>query len=220
MKPPKTILALALLVVAVHIIVALVTPYEFHRDEFLYLAMGRHLDLFRMEFPPFIAMVAEAERALFGDALWSIRLGPALAHGALVVLTAAIVRRLGGNFSAQLIAVTAVATAQLFLRAASLFQPVAFDQLWWTLVLYVLVVIASEPETATSPRRWLWLGAAAGIGLLTTFTMLALGFGVVVALLLARRAWLRTRGPWLTLLVALVVGSPSWIGQLQLGVPV
>ena len=33
-------------------------PWEFHRDELLYLAMGDHLDLLRMQFPPLIALAA------------------------------------------------------------------------------------------------------------------------------------------------------------------
>jgi 4-amino-4-deoxy-L-arabinose transferase-like glycosyltransferase len=184
------------------------------------MAMGRHLDLFKMEFPPFIAIVSELERGVFGDALWSVRLLPAIAHGALVIVTALIAQRLGGNRAAQLIAVVAVATAPLFLRAGSLFQPVIFDQLWWTVALYVLVVIASEPELATSSKLWIWLGAAAGLGLLTKFTIFALGLGVLAGLVAVRRDLLRTRGPWLAFLIAVIVGSPSWIGQLRLGMPV
>ena len=37
--------------------------YGFHRDELLYLAMGQHLDLFRMQFPPLIALLAELARS-------------------------------------------------------------------------------------------------------------------------------------------------------------
>ena len=36
--------------------------YGFHRDELLYLAMGDHLNLFRMSFPPLIAILAQAAR--------------------------------------------------------------------------------------------------------------------------------------------------------------
>lgn len=207
-------------VVLVHLVTALVTPYEIHRDEFLYFAMGEHLRLFAMDFPPMIALLAEAQRGLFGDAIWSIRLAPALAHGATVLLTAGLVARLRGGRFAQLLAMIPVATAPLYLRAGSLFQPVVFDQLWWTLALYALAVLASSDESATSLRNWLVLGLALGLGLLTKFTMLALGFGILCAILLTRRGWLRSRGPWIAAALALVLGSPSWIGQLQLGMPV
>lgn len=56
--------------------------YGFHRDELLYLAMGDHLHLFRMSFPPLIAVLAETARALPLDLLAAVRLLPALAGAA------------------------------------------------------------------------------------------------------------------------------------------
>jgi hypothetical protein len=82
------VLALVLATVAGHVAVNVVSPYGIHRDELLYLAMGRHLRLWAMDFPPFIALLAEVTRMLLGDALWAIRLGPAVAHGTLVFLAA------------------------------------------------------------------------------------------------------------------------------------
>lgn len=205
--------------VVLHVVIAFITPYDFHRDEFLYLAMGRHLRLFAMDFPPLIAILAEGQRALFGDAIWSVRLASALAHGALVLLTGLLAARFGGDVFAQLLAMLAAATAPLYLRAGSLFQPVVFDQLWWTLALYALVLIASEAEETTSLRNWIVLGCATGLGLLTKFTILPLGLGILVGMLLTRRAWLRTRGPWVAAVIALVLGSPSWVGQIVLGFP-
>ncbi len=212
---------LTVTVVAVHVLVAILTPYGFHRDEFLYMAMGRHLRLFAMDFPPMIALLAEAQRALFGDSLWSLRLTPAVAHGGLVLLTALLAARMGGAWFAQVLAMTAVATAPLYLRAASLFQPVVFDQLWWTLALYALVMLADEDRGGTHRlRQWLLLGLACGLGLLTKFSILFFGLGVLVALLISQRDRLRTRGPWIAAGLALLLGSPSWIGQIQLGFPV
>lgn len=216
----RSIAALAIGIVIVHLVTALVTPYEMHRDELLYLAMGEHLRLFAMDFPPMIALLARAERALFGDVIWSIRLAPALAHGALLVLTALLTWRLGGGRVAQWLAVIPVAVAPLYLRAGSLFQPVVFDQLWWTLALYAIVRLATDADWATSRGTWLVLGAALGLGLLTKFTMLALGFGILCAVLLTRRDWLRRRGLWVAAALALLIGAPSFIGQFQLGLPV
>jgi 4-amino-4-deoxy-L-arabinose transferase-like glycosyltransferase len=208
-------------VVVAHVLVALITPYGFHRDEFLYMAMGRNLRLFAMDFPPMIALLAEAQRAVLGDAPWSVRLAPALAHGGLVLLTGLLAWRLGGGRLAQVLAMTAVSTGPVFLRAGTLFQPVVFDQLWWSLALYALVCLAAtEGEAAHAPRYWLLFGLACGIGLLTKFSILLFGAGVLAALLISRRAWLRTRGPWLAAGLALTIGSPSWIGQIQLGFPV
>jgi hypothetical protein len=208
-------------VVGAHVLIALITPYGFHRDEFLYMAMGRNLRLFAMDFPPMIALLAEAQRAVLGDALWSLRLAPALAHGGLVLLTGLLAWRLGGGRLAQAIAMVAVSTGPLFLRAGTLFQPVVFDQLWWTLALYALVrLAATEGDARRAPRYWLLFGLACGVGLLTKFSILLFGASVLAALLISRRTWLRTPGPWLAAGLALLIGSPSWIGQIQLGFPV
>jgi len=80
--PPLAVGAIGVLAglkLALHVAVNLITPYEFHRDELLYLAMGRHLRLWSMDFPPAIALLAQAARAVVGDSLVGLRMVPALA---------------------------------------------------------------------------------------------------------------------------------------------
>ncbi len=202
---------------ALHLAVNATTPYGFHRDELLYLAMGRHLRLWRMDFPPAIALVAEAVRATLGDSLFAIRLVPALAGTALVVLAALVAREFGGGRWAQALAALGVLASPLFLRSANLFQPVVLDQLAWTVALYALVRLCREDR----PRWWLLLGAALGAGLLTKFSAAFIGLALLLALLVTgRRAWLLTPWPWLAALLALAIGSPSLVGQLRLHFPV
>jgi 4-amino-4-deoxy-L-arabinose transferase-like glycosyltransferase len=179
--------------------------------------MGRHLRLWRMDFPPAIALVAEAVRATLGDSLLATRLVPALAGTALVVLAALVARELGGGRWSQALAALGVVASPLFLRSANLFQPVVLDQLAWTVALYALVRLCREDR----PRWWLLLGAALGAGLLTKFSAAFVGLAVLLALLTTgRRAWLLTPWPWLAALLALAIGSPSIVGQLRLDFPV
>src|SRR5512142_1447924 len=98
--PPLAAGALAVLgalIVALHILVNRFSPYGFQRDEFLYMAMGRHLRLWRMDFPPFIAMLSEAERFVLGDSIVAMRVAPALAAGLLVWMAGLMARELGGG---------------------------------------------------------------------------------------------------------------------------
>ena len=216
-----TVALIALLVLSAHIVTNLVSPYGLNSDELLYLAMGQHLRLFAMDFPPLIAIIARAERALGGDALWVIRMAPALAHAALVLLAARVTRAVGGCRSAALLAALIVATAPLHLRTGAMFQPVILDQLWWSLGLYALLRLSTGADAPHAPRWWLLLGAAMGLGLLTKFSILFIGLGVVIAIFATPlRAALRTRWPWLALLLALGLGAPSIIGQIRLGWPV
>ncbi|HET8634916.1 MAG TPA: glycosyltransferase family 39 protein, partial [Gemmatimonadales bacterium] len=184
---------LALLALITHLAVNLFSPYGFQRDEFLYLAMARHLRLWSMDFPPFIALAAKATLATLGGSLVAVRFLPALTGGLLVLLAALIARRLGGGRYAQALAALAVALAPLFLRAGNLFQPVIFDQLWWTVGLYAMLRIADQPLSAkrlalSAPRTapsapWLLLGAALGLGLLTKFSIAFIGIGIVAGIL-------------------------------------
>jgi hypothetical protein len=214
----RLVLALAALFLLLHVVTNIVSPYGIHRDEFLYFAMGRHLRLWHMDFPPAIAILADVQRFLLGDSLVALRMIPALAASAIVVLAALLARQMGGGRLAQGFAALAIIGSVFFQRAGNLFQPVILEALWWTVGFYALVRLcrADRPEG----RWWLLLGLAGGVGLLTKFSILFLGFGVLVALLATpRRSALRTRWPWLALLIALVIGSPSIVGQITLGWP-
>ncbi|HEX3132669.1 MAG TPA: glycosyltransferase family 39 protein, partial [Planctomycetota bacterium] len=193
------------------------SAFEFHRDEFLYLAMGDHLQLWRMDFPPFIAIVANVTRALFGDSVVALRLGPALAGSLLVVLAARAAWLLGGSTAAQWLAAVGVATAPVMLRPGMLFQPVVFDQLWWTCALLSIVA----RQMTQNPKWWLGVGASLGLGLLTKFSIGFIGIGILVGTLATPlRRDLLTRWPWIALLLALAIGSPSLVGQVRLDFPI
>jgi hypothetical protein len=221
----RAIATLSLLAFALHVVVDWLSPYGFQRDEFLYMAMGRHLQLWRMDFPPFIAMLSQVERLLLGDSIVAIRLSSSIASGLLVLLAALIARELGGKTFAQILAAVAVAASPLFLRAGVLFQPVVFDQLWWTLALYALVRLCAnatrDDMLDTAPRWWIVLGVACGVGLLTKFSLLFFGAALVAAILIAPQRWIiLTPWPWLAAVIAFALGSPSIVGQVALGYPV
>lgn len=209
------LLAVALFVM--HVAVNYWSAFEFQRDEFLYLAMGDHLQWWRMDFPPFIALVSNVTRAVAGDSLVAIRLGPALAASALVMLAAITARKLGGGVAARWLSALAVVTAPVVLRPGMLFQPVVFDQLWWTCALLALIV----RQQTNDARWWVAVGIALGVGLLTKFSIAFIGVGIVVGMLLTPlRRDLLTRWPWIACLLALAIGSASLVGQWQLDYPI
>jgi 4-amino-4-deoxy-L-arabinose transferase-like glycosyltransferase len=217
--------ALSVCTFALHVLVNRFSPYGFQRDEFLYMAMGRHLRPWRMDFPPFIAMLSQAERFVLGDSVVAIRFAPALAAALLVLMAGLIARELGGGKYAQIFAAVAVATSPLFLRTGDLFQPVVLDQLWWTIALFALVKLGSSaPSDDTlsgAPRWWIVLGVACGLGLLTKFSLLFFGAALVAAILIApQRRVILTPWPWFAAVLAFVIGSPSIAGQVALGYPV
>jgi 4-amino-4-deoxy-L-arabinose transferase-like glycosyltransferase len=185
--------------------------WEFHRDELLYLAMGDHLDLLRMQFPPLIALVAAFLHAAWGAALLATRLAAAV-PGTLYLLVATLVARdLGGGPRAQWFTALAVLVAPVYMRAGILFQPVVYEQLWWLVACWALVRLLREDGAAW----WLVLGVALGLAALTKFSAAFFAMGVLVAVLASplRRA-LGTAWPWLALLLAALIGLPSITGQM------
>ncbi len=218
-QPPidwRFITVLIGMTLSIHVVTNLITPYEFHRDEFLYFAMGTHLRLFHMDFPPLIALLSETVRAVGGTSLFAFRMVPAIAGSVVLLLALLIVRELGGGRLAQVLTAFAIIFNPLFLRTANLFQPVVLDQLWWMLGFYALARLENTDE----PKWWLLLGAAGGLGLLSKFSILFFGLAVLIGLLLTRRrrAFLGP-WPWIAAGIALVVGAPSVIGQIALGFP-
>jgi 4-amino-4-deoxy-L-arabinose transferase-like glycosyltransferase len=210
------VLLQAAIKLSLHLLVNARTPYGIHRDELLYLAMGRHLRLWSMDFPPAIAIVGEVSRTLLGESLVALRLFPALFGAAIVVLAAVIARELGGGRVAQGLAAFCVFSSPLFLRAANLLQPVVIDQLIWTALLYILVRMCR----GHGPGEWLLLGLLVGVGLLTKFTIAFIGIGILAGVLLSPLREARyTHWPWMALAVALALGAPTLVGQVRLDFP-
>jgi len=213
----KAALALVAVKLVAHLATNIWTPYEFHRDAFLYMSMGTHLRIFHMDFPPLIALLSQAVRGVLGSSLFAIRLVPAAAGTAVMLLAVLITRELGGRRWAQILVALAVLVNGLFLRSANLFQPVVLDQLWWLVGCYALARLANTEDA----KWWLLLGVAGGVGLLTKFSIAFFGLAVFLALLITpwRRAFIGP-WPWIAGALALVLGAPSVIGQVTLGFPV
>jgi 4-amino-4-deoxy-L-arabinose transferase-like glycosyltransferase len=164
--------------------------YGFHRDEFYYILGGRYLDWGYVDHPPFTPFLARVATSIFGLSLSGLRLFPALAGAIVVVLTMLIVRRIGGQWWAQIAAGLAVLLMPMYLGANTLFQTVSFDQLWWMLISYLLITLI----TANNPRIWLLIGLAFGIGWQTKYTIALFGVGLVVGIVATPLAWAADRG--------------------------
>ena len=126
--------------------------YGFHRDELLHLSVSEHLAWGFMEFPPFIALIGKISYFLFDYSLLGVRLFPTLAGLAILYLCCAMTKELGGKSKAVLIAGVCVLAFLPFYRNHTLFQPVAFDQLFWTLGFFFLIKYI-KPNPAVAPIR-------------------------------------------------------------------
>lgn len=190
---------------------------NFFRDELYYMAAAQHLSPGYVEFPPFVALATGLSRAILGSSVLAMRLLPALAGAAIILLTADVVTELGGGPLAQVLAAVAIALGPVFIGSSDLLTMDIFDQLWWALAAWVLVRLIKRQQ----PRLWLAFGLVAGIGLLTKLTMGLFVAALLLGLLLSnQRRLLFNR--WLVIagLIALGILSPYLVWQAGHGFPV
>ena len=209
-----SLILLALLKLLVHLLTA--GNYGYFRDELYYIAASERLGLGYVDFPPLVALVVAFARATLGDSLFALRLLPALAGAAVIVLAGLMARELGGGRVAQGLAALAVLVAPNFLVFGTFVSMDAFDQLFQVSAAYVLLLILKRDR----PRLWLLFGLICGLGLLTKLTALFFGFAVLVGLLLTpARRHLLTPWPWLGGLFAFVFLLPYLFWQIFHGWP-
>jgi 4-amino-4-deoxy-L-arabinose transferase-like glycosyltransferase len=181
-------------------------------DELYYLACSRHLDWGYVDQPPLIALVTWVWRSMFGQSLAAIRLLPALAGVAEVVLTAMIARELGGKRFAQALAALAALVAPGILGGDGLLTMNAFEPLFWMGCAYLLIrLIKTENE-----KLWIWFGVLAGFGLENKYSMLIFGAGLVLGLLLTpARRLLWSRWLWVGGAIAFLIFLPNLLWNIQ-----
>jgi hypothetical protein len=207
---PRAALGLAALALGLHLLPR--PGYGFHRDELLYLAMADHLDLFRMQFPPLIALLGRLAHFLPLDLLAGIHLLSGLAGAAIILIGVAIARALGAGAEGEWLSGLALLLAPLMVRGGSLFQPVIFEMLWWAIgILAFTKLLAGDHR-----RWWLVMGLMAGLGGLTKFSAAIFGGAMAVGVVLSPlRNDFRTRWPWVAVLLGGVLACPSVLGQIH-----
>jgi hypothetical protein len=107
----------------------------------------------------------------------------ALVAATTVFVAARIAKELGGGPFARLFTGLTVALLPISLALGSVFSMNVLDLLFWAVSFWILARVL----TGGDPRLWLAFGAVAGLGLLNKISVLILGFGLVVGLVLSRR---------------------------------
>ena len=202
--------------------------WGYFRDEFYYLACGRHLAWGYVDHGPLVAVQARLAEAIFGHSLAGLRLFAALAGAARVFLTGWLAFALGGKRSAQSLAMLGILVVPQYFGTDGYLSMNSFESMFWmTCILCLLwqqersrAAALNDLSLAERPQRhllsWAIFGVSAGLGLLNkpsmTFFLVALGAALLVtgtgrALLLRREALV---GVALLLLLA----SPNLIWQI------
>jgi 4-amino-4-deoxy-L-arabinose transferase-like glycosyltransferase len=198
---------IALIVGLLHAMVA--GRYDAFRNELYFIVCGRHLDFGFVDQPPLVPLIA-AVTQLFGDNVWLLRLPAVVAAVALVLLTGAFSKLLGGNGTSSWIAGLAAGIAPGLVALTTTLGTSTFEPLAWTGFAYLLArAIIKENRTAL-----LWAGVVAGVAMEAKYGIaiwiVALGAGIAVTA--ARRVF--TWGTfWLAVVLGSIVAVPSLLWQ-------
>ncbi len=200
---PAIVAGIAILKLALELHAA--AHYGIFRDEMYYLACGQHLGWGYVDHPPLMPFIAWLVSHTLGTSLIAIRLLPALAGAALVWITGAMARRMGGGRMAQALAALAVLTAPIYMLMQHWFTMNAFEPLLWMACAWcVLRTIESG-----NPRWWLWIGVLCGIGLEMKYTIVLFAAGLLIGLALTpHRRVFRSKWFWLGCLAAFLIFLP------------
>jgi hypothetical protein len=205
--------ALTAVTLAVHLAVA--GRYDFFRDELYFIICGRHPAFGYVDQPPLVPLLAAATQ-IFGESLWLLRLPAALAAAALVPLTAAFARLLGGSRGAALLAGAASALAPVLIGLSAILYTSSFDALTWTAIAYFVARAARR----NNARDVIWASLIAGIALEAKYgvAIWLIGLAVGLAATSERRLYTR-RQLWYGVALALAIAAPNLIWQTVEGWP-
>ena len=179
--------------------------YGFLQDELYFIVAGHHLAFGYVDQPPLAPLLTRVT-AVLGVSPTAIRIVPALAGGAVVVLTARFAALFGAGRFGRVLAALAAACAPVVLALAHLGITEPFDLLAWTVVLLCVCTALLRARA----HWWLGAGVAAGIGLEDNNLMALLLIGLLAGLLLTGcRRVLRAPWPWLGAGLAALIWLPN-----------
>jgi hypothetical protein len=187
--------------------------YGYFRDEFYYIACGRHLAWGYVDHGPIVALQARLGELLFGDSLFAIRVFSAVAGALMVFLTGLIAWALGGRRPAQSLAMFGIICCPQYIGTDGFLSMNSFEPMFWSACLLALILIQRGRSTS---KWWTIFGISAGLGLLNkpsmTFFLIAVGLGLLCT---PQRKLLFTRYAALGIALLLLIAMPNVLWQIH-----
>ncbi len=187
--------------------------YGYFRDEFYYLACGRHLAWGFVDHGPLVAVQARLGEWLFGRSVFGIRVLSAVAESVALFLTGVTTYALGGRRAAQSLSMSALFLVPIFVAMGGFLSMNSCEPMFWLGCILALVLLG---RGASAVPCWIAFGVSAGLGLLNkpsmAFLLVAIGCGL---LLTAQRRWLFTREAALGLGLMFLIATPNLLWQMR-----
>jgi hypothetical protein len=210
-------LAIALIALgAIALELAVSARYGYVRDELYFLAAGQHLAFGYVDQPPLTPLLARVGAVLGGDTVTGLRVLPALSLAALIMLTAAISRRLGAGRTGQVLAALAAATCGEYIGAAHELTTTPPDFLAWAVMLYLVTRLLASRD----PRWWVAIGGCVGVASEAKWNIGFLALALLAGFLVTpARSLLRSRYLVIAGVLAAMLAAPDLIWQAAHGWP-
>jgi len=190
-------------------------PIDLSGDEAQYWDWSRHLDLSYYSKGPMVAYIIHVSCALLGNTMPAVRLPALILAVGTSICTYWLTRKLFGSDRLALGAVLLGGIVPMYTAGGMLMTidpPLFF--LWAMATCLVALAIFDD-------RKWAWpfAGLVAGLGVLTKYVMLLWPPFVLLFLWIdpASRSKLKTLGPWMMTLIALLCLTPVIIWNAEHG---
>lgn len=203
----KLLLTFALTLWTTHI------GYGYFRDEFYYIACGRHLAWGFVDHGPIVALQARLGEWLFGNSVFGIRVLSALAGAATIFLGGMLTWVMGGQRSAQALAMFALVVTPQYIGVDGFLSMNSYEPVFWMICTLALLLLLRGYSVGP---WWMVFGVSAGLGLLNkpsmTFFLVALALGLLCTS--ARRVFFT---PWAAAGIALLIliALPNLLWQMH-----
>jgi hypothetical protein len=208
------IVLISLFSIIIHLLIR--NNLEYHRDELLYFSLGMHPAAGYASVPPLIGLAAWLMQSLFGFSLFAVRILPALLGGALIMLSAAIAKEIGGSRYASFLSGIGLLVSIFFLRTYGMFQPVSIEIFLWTLAIYMIIRYINTQED----KYLILFGIVAGLCLLNKYLAAMLLIGLIAIIPFSRyREVLKKKIFWGGIAAGFLIFLPNIIWQIAKGFP-
>ncbi len=200
-----------LALVALRLVFSLSLPLLY--DEAYYWLLSKNLGLGYYDHPPMVMYLIRLGTLVAGDTVLGVRFGSVFVA---LAATWAIWRAAAILFRDERLAALAALYFNLTLATLGAFALMTSDGPLLAASAFLLFFLAKVIETGRG-EWWLAVGATVGFGMLSKYTMLFLGAGIGLWLLIVpeMRRWLLSPWPWLGGLVAALLFAPVVLWNWQ-----
>jgi hypothetical protein len=215
-KPSKENILISVLIFAkvlMHTYSNLVSGY--HWDEFLHIESGKHLAWGFTDFPPMIGLIAWIQNLLDSESLIINRLFINLVGVFTLIVTAKIIKKLGGGFHAILIALLCLLFSPIIGTYHTGFLPSGFSHFFQLLVIYYLICFYTDKKD-----NYLYHASIAmALGFMTKYLVGYLILSMFLSVTIFDRTLYKNKTFWKAIVLFLLIILPNLIWQINHNFP-